>query len=374
MGENRRRRPCVDDVISAARLADALERINITGAMAEPDEIPMEVRCVEVTAELIKNTTQPIHHWFHNKASAKYIVEMLIALRGSEKEAGEYPLCYPFLEPISPLQFPFDGIDVLFETSRIMLPVPIGPMAQTGSSAPATLAGTMALQNAEILAGMCITQLICPGTPICYGGICHAFDMKTTQIIFAGPEQAIFGAAMTQMGKRYGLPVYVNCGMTDSKSLDAQAGLEMGTTLLSAAAAGADIIGHMGICGADQGASLDLLVLQDQVISYVDSMLRQIEFSDETLALDEIDDCGPGGSFLAREHTVDHFRQELWFPEMADRQYYQQWLDSGAISMDQRCRDKKEELLQSHEVEPISDELARELGKIVDDARRHLLK
>ena len=159
--------------------------------MAEPEEIPIETRCIEVTAELIKNTTQPIHHWFHNRASAKFIVDMLIALRGSEREAEEYPLCYPFLEPISPLQFPFHGIDVLFETSKIKLPVPVGPMAQTGSSAPATLAGTMALENAEILAGICITQLICPGTPICYGGICHAFDMKTTQIIFSGPEQAI---------------------------------------------------------------------------------------------------------------------------------------------------------------------------------------
>ena len=186
-----RRRPNVKDVRSAARLADALERINITGAMAEPEEIPIETRCIEVTAELIKNTTQPIHHWFHNRASAKFIVDMLIALRGSEREAEEYPLCYPFLEPISPLQFPFHGIDVLFETSKIKLPVPVGPMAQTGSSAPATLAGTMALENAEILAGICITQLICPGTPICYGGICPAFDMKTTQIIFSGPEQAI---------------------------------------------------------------------------------------------------------------------------------------------------------------------------------------
>ena len=260
-----RRRPNVQDVRSAARLSDALKRINITGAMAEPDEMPMETRCIEVTVELIKNTTQPIHHWFHNRASAKFIVDMLIALRGSEKEAEKYPLCYPFLEPISPLQFPFDGIDLLFETSKLKLPVPIGPMAQTGSSAPATLAGTMALQNAEILAGMCITQLICPGTPNCYGGICHAFDMKTTQIIFSGPEQAIFGVAMTQMGKHYGFPVYVNTGMTDSKCLDAQAGLEMGTSLILSAAAGADIMGHMGICGADQGASLDFLVLQDSV-------------------------------------------------------------------------------------------------------------
>ena len=74
-------------------------------------------------------------------------------------------------------------------------------MAQMGVSAPMSLAGTLAVENAEILAGICITQLIRPGMPVCYGGICHAFDMRTTQMIFGGPEQAIFGVAMTQMGK-----------------------------------------------------------------------------------------------------------------------------------------------------------------------------
>jgi len=133
---------------------------------------------------------------------------------------------YPLLEPVSPLCFPFNGVDLLFETAQLNMPVPIGPMAQMGMSAPATIAGTMAQENAEILAGICITQLIREGTPVCYGGICHAFDMRTTQLIFSGPEQAIFSVAMTQMGKFYGFPVYINVGLTDSKRPDAQAGLE----------------------------------------------------------------------------------------------------------------------------------------------------
>ncbi len=236
---------------------------------------------------------------------------MMIALRGSEARAVEFPVCYPFLEPISPLRFPFHGIDLLFETARLNLPVPIGPMAQMGLSAPATVAGTMAQENAEILAGVCITQLIRPGMPVCYGGICHAFDMRTTQMIFCGPEQAIFGVAMTQMGKHYGLPVYINVGLTDSKRADAQAGLEAGITLAMGAAAGADIFGHMGICGVDQASSLDMLMLQHEVIAYVESMMREIDLSDEALGLDVIDDAGPGGTFIDREHTAEHFRREL---------------------------------------------------------------
>ena len=90
---------------------------------------------------------------------------------------------------------------------------------------------------------------------------------------------------MTQLGKHYGLPVYINVGLTDAKRPDAQAGLEIGATLMLGASAGADIFGHMGICGVDQGSSLDMLILQHEAIRYVESVMRQVEVSDETLGL-----------------------------------------------------------------------------------------
>ena len=122
----------------------------------------------------------------------------------------------------------------------------IGPMAQSGASGPVTLVGTMAQENAEILAGVCVTQLIREGTPVCYGGILHSMDMRTTQMVFAGPEQALMAVGMVEMAKLYGLPCYINVGLTDSKVPDAQAGLESGMTLLLGALAGADIFGHLG--------------------------------------------------------------------------------------------------------------------------------
>jgi len=301
-------------------------------------------------------------------------VEMMIALRGDEKAATEYPLFYPFLEPISPLRFATNGVDLLFETARLNLPVPIGPMAQMGLSAPGTLAGTMAQENAEILAGICVTQLIRAGMPVCYGGICHAFDMRTTQLIFSGPEQAIFGVAMTQMGKHYGLPVYINVGLTDAKRPDAQAGLEAGITLALGAAAGADIFGHMGISGVDQASSLDILILQHEIIAYVESMMREIDLSDDALALDVVEAVGPGGTYIDQVHTAEHFRRELWFPTLLEREYYQAWLDGGATDMEKRCRDRKEHLLRTHEVEPLPKDLDREITKIVAAAKRELAR
>jgi trimethylamine--corrinoid protein Co-methyltransferase len=365
-----RRYATLADVALAACVGDALGSINVVGAMADPQEIPVAYRCVAVMATLLRNTTKPFTFWYHDRASARYLNEMLIAVRGDRQRAAAYPLCYPFLEPISPLRFPFHGVDLLFETATLNLPVPIGPMAQMGLSAPATIAGTLAQENAEILAGLCITQLIRPGLPVCYGGICHAFDMRTTQLIFAGPEQAIFGVAMTQIGKHYGLPVYINVGLTDSKRADAQAGLEAGVTLALGAAAGADIFGHMGISGVDQGASLDILVLQDEVIAYVESILREIDFSDEALGFAEIAAVGPGGSFIDREYTARHFRRELWFPRLLDRDYYQAWRDAGAPSLEEHCHRRLEALQRSHTPEPLSPDLDRALEEIVAAARK----
>jgi trimethylamine---corrinoid protein Co-methyltransferase len=364
-----RRYPTLDDVRAATRLGDALDQIHIVGAMADPHELPISYRCVVVASEMIRNTTKPIGLWFHDRASARYLIEMFRA-------SGPGPLGYPFLEPISPLQFPFHGVDLLFETCTVPLPVPIGPMAQVGMSAPGTLAGAMAQEHAEILAGICITQLIRPGTPVCYGGIPHAFDMATTQLVFAGPEQILMSVALTQLAKRHGLPVYINAGLTDSKCVDAQAGLESGMTLLAGVLAGADIFGHLGICGADQGGSLDMLVLQNEIVGYIERVCRGIEISDEALGLDVIEEVifRPGATFIDHEHTVRYFRQELWFPRLLDRRFYQAWMESGAGNCGDRCREQRDQIMDCHTPEPVSSELDRELARIVSAAKRDLHK
>ena len=368
-----RRYASLRDVETASRFADALPNVQIVGAMSDPHELPVATRCIEVLAAQIRHTTKPVTFWYHNRAAARFINEILIALRGSEERASAYPLCYPFLEPISPLRFPHDGIDLLYETSRLNLPVPVGPMAQMGMSAPMSLAGTMAQENAEILAGIVMTQLIRPGMPVCYGGICHAFDMQTTQLVFSGPEQALFSVAMTQMGKHYGLPVYINAGLTDAKRPDAQAGLEAGITLAWGAAAGADIFGHAGISGVDQASSLDMLVLQNEIVGYVERTFRPVDVSDDALGLDLIEEVGPGGSFIDSAHTVRRFRSELWFPQLLDRRFYEAWRNDSASSLEERCARRKAEILANHRVEPVDADLDKALTGIVQAARRELL-
>ena len=368
-----RRYATLEDVAVATRLANGLPFINLVGAMADPHEIPVEYRCVEVAVTQLKNTTKPIHFWFHDRASARYLLEVFTAVAGSEEEVAHYPLTYPFLEPISPLKFSHHGIDLLFETARFSLPVSIGPMAQAGISAPVTLAGTLAQENAEILAGICITQLIKAGLPVCFGGIPHVFDMRTTQMVFAGPEQALMAIAMTQLGKHYGLPVYINVGLTDSKVPDAQAGLEAGITLVVGVLAGADIFGHLGICGVDQATSLVMLLMQHEIISYIERIIQGFDVSDETLALDVIRSVGHHGSFLPEMHTVSYFRKELWTPQLLDREFWTNWVEKGATTMHDRCIAMKNKILQEHTPKPLDENTEKELVKIVDSARRTLL-
>jgi len=368
-----RRWATLEDVVSAARLGDALPHLSIVGAMADPHELPASYRCVEVTAALLRNTTKPIGLWYHDRASARFLNELFVALAGSEEEAAAYPVTYPFLEPISPLRFPHHGIDLLYETARLNLPVPIGPMVQAGMSGPVTLAGTVAQEGAEILAGVCITQLIRPGMPVCYGGIPHTFDMRTTQMVFCGPEQALMAIALTQMGKqRYGLPVYINVGLTDSKSVDAQAGMETGITLVCGALAGADIFGHLGICGVDQATSLDMLVMQHELIGFVERIMKGMRVDEEALAVEVIKEVGSGGSFIAHEHTLAHYREELWFPRLLDRRFYDAWAESGGSTMGERCRREKERLLAEHQVEPLPEDIEQEFQRITQRARKHL--
>lgn len=368
-----RRYPSLNDVETSTKFGDVLDQINIPGAMSDPMEVPLEWRSLSVALTMIRNTTKPITFWYYDRNSAKFLNEMLIILRGDKESAEKYPLFYPLFEPISPLSFPYNGIDLLFETSHLNLPVHIGPMAQMGISAPPTLVGTLTQENTEILAAICITQLIREGMPICYGGICHAFDMRTSQIIFGGPEQAIYSIAMTQMGKFYGFPVYINAGLTDSKELDAQAGLESGITLALGASSGADIFGHMGICGMDQGASLDILAMQAEIISYVEKINKTIDTSDDAFFLDAVNQIGPKGSFLKDRRTAKVIRKELWFPSLLDRDGYENWSKNGSVSMRTRCSEFKEKALKKHQPQPLERNIEEDLQKLLEKAKKELM-
>jgi len=367
-----RRRPAtIQDTRDAIRLGDALENITIVGSMAQPESLSETYRDVALTAELVKGTTKPTRCWVRNGATARRILEIYRIVAGGEAALRARPMVEAFLEPISPLQFPSDGLDIVREFAMAGQPVSIGPMAMTAGTAPGTLAGTLAQENAEILAGVVITQLLAPGTPITYGGIPHIMDPRTGICSFGSPEQGLMAVAMTQIAHSYGFPVYVNVGLTDAKLPDAQAGAEKASTLLMGALAGADMFGHCGICGTDHAGSLLWLAFDDEMMNYVRRIVRGFAVDDEHLATDVVDSVGPAGNFLAEEHTVRHFRDAMWLPSPAwTRQAYEPWQSEGATSFADRLHARVEDLRKSHHVQPLDDGIVREIDRIVEQAMR----
>jgi trimethylamine--corrinoid protein Co-methyltransferase len=368
-----RRAATIQDAREAIKLGDALSNITIVGSMAQPEQVSQAWRDVYLTTELVKGTSKPTRCWVKNGRTAKYILQIYRTVAGGDASLREKPMVEAFLEPISPLQLPKDGLDIVKEFAQAGQPVSIGPMAMTSATAPATLAGTLAQENAEILAGLVVTQLFAPGTPITYGGIPHIMDPRTSICSFGSPEQGLMAVAMVQMARHYGLPVYINVGLTDAKVPDAQAGVEKGTSLLAGALAGADTFGHCGICGTDHAGSLVWLYLDNEVMDYVKRIVRGFEVNADTLATEVVRQVGPGGNYLAEEHTVEHFRKELWLPGMAwTRESWDAWAAGGNLSMAERIKDEVKRILDSHKPEPLEAETAKQVDSIVEAAKREL--
>jgi trimethylamine--corrinoid protein Co-methyltransferase len=364
--DRRRRRPTVRDLREAIALGESLDTINITGSLVVPGDVPEGAADVVSFFELLRGTTKPFTSWVFNGDTASIIVEMMRVAAGGSAELKQFPFFEAFIEPVSPLGFRKEGLEILERFVEAGLPVGISPMVQAGATGPCSLAATLAQENAEVLAGITIVQLIAPGHPVTYGGIPHIFDMKVGSISFGSPEQALLSAAATQLGRHYGFPVYANAGLTDSKALDAQYGIECAATLAFGGLAHADIFGHLGICGADSAADFVQLVIDDEAAAYFVRAFSGFTVSAETISLQEIAREGIGGNFLSSEMTAENYRREFWFPRLSDRNTWDAWEKEGKTSISQRARDRLRLLLEKKETKAIDPKLEREMEQVLE--------
>ncbi len=369
-----RRAPLLQDATAAATVADALPNVTIVGAMSVPVDVPPEVRDVIVTAELVRTTTKPTWCWPVSCRSSQYVLEIYRALAGGKNALKQKPMVEAFLEPISPLQLAPPSLDNVIEYIQHGQPVCVGPMAGVCGTGPATLAGTLAQENAEILAGIVTVQAFGPGTPMMYGGIPHVLDPRKAAFVFSSPEQALMAVAMTEIGKSYGMPVYINVNLSDAKTLDAQAGMEKLGTLIPGMLAGADLFGHAGIVGQDHGGSLLWLVLDNEAVDFAKRVLRGFTVDADTLAESVIAEVGPAGNYLMHEHTLRHHRKELWFPSpIWTRETFDAWQAGGQQTVTDRAQRQVDTILTQHQPEPMDPTLSKEIDRIVAAARRELV-
>ncbi|MBM3705498.1 MAG: hypothetical protein FJW66_03135 [Actinobacteria bacterium] len=364
--------PTVADLRNAIKIGDFLKNIDIVGAMVVPHDVSPGLSDVYTFFELINGTTKPFMGFIVNARSAKAIIEMLKIAAGSSDNLKKYPPYETFMEPISPLSYRPDSVDILIEFAKEDIPVCIGPMVQSGSTGPITLAGTIAQENAEILSGVVLSQALKPGLAVTYGGIPHIMDMKTAMISFGSPEQGLMAAAITQLAKSYRFPVYNNTGMTDSKIPDAQSGIEKAATLMLGLLSGGDIFGHLGISGADNAASFMQLIIDDEMAGYVRRIAGSFEISDQTVSLEDIKRTGIGGNFLMNEKTLANFKKEIWYPGIFDRFVWDSWEKKGKKSTLEIAIQVEKDILKNHQQQFLDDDMAKECKSVLESFKKEL--
>lgn len=364
--------PDITDLRKAIKIGDYLSNIDIVGAMVVPLDIEPDLRDVLTFFELLNGTTKPFAGWIFSGRSAKPVIEMMKIVCGSSENFKKFPPYEAFMEPISPLSYRPESIDILMDFANEDIPVTIGPMVQTGSTGPINLAGAITQENAEILSGVVLTQALKPGLAVTYGGIPHVMDMKTAMISFGSPEQGLMAAAITQIAKSYGFPVYNNTGMTDSKIPDAQSGIEKAATLMMGILSGGDIFGHLGISGADNAASFTQLIIDDEMTAYVKRIMKSFEVNEETISLADIKKTGIGGNFLMHEKTLRNFKKEIWYPNIFDRFVWDKWEEKGKKSTIDTALEVEENIMKKHQQCFLDDDIRKECEKVIKSFKEEL--
>ena len=359
-----RRQPCFEDVVNFARLVDALPNIDFHMCMAiarDLDQSTVDIRHFEA---MINNTTKPVCFTAWNLDNLKDIVEISEVVAGGAEALRRSPFAILYTEPVSPLKHIVEGTSKLMYMARKGLPVVYTPGMTFGAVAPVTSAGGLLVANAELLSGLVIAQLAGEGMPFIYGGGVAIMDMRHMNVSYAAPEFMINMAALCDLARYYQLPVFSFGGCADAKSFDEQASLEGALWILTTALAGGNLSHDVGYIEYGLTASMEMTVMNDEIIGLVRRILGGIEVSVETMALEVIDQVGPDGNFLEQDHTLRHFR-ENWYPTLLNRTSYAAWQQAGGLTYGARASAQVREILQGHRPEPLPEELRAAVQAIV---------
>ena len=370
-----RRRPVNKDNENAAKVCDALENIDFAMDLGTPTGVTDELADVYAFKAMITNCRKPIVHWGFDIEQYEYMIDMAAAVVGGMEELQKRPFFCLYSEPTSPLVHSREAIAKAVFAAKKRVPIVYTPCVMLGGTTPATMASTIALGVAESLVGIIVSQLIREGSPIIMGGVYAIMDMKTTVFSYGSPEFHVMQAGIAEVAHYMGIPVFGTAGCTDSHTLDGQAAGEATMSILIAAQSGANLVHDVGYTGSGSMGSLYQLVMCDEIIAMVKRFMRGIEVTDETLALDVIDRVGPGGHHLADQHTMKHFKSETWFPTLINRMRYDEWKNKeNASTMGDRVTAKMRDILKSHEVPALSDDVLKKIDDIIKKAEEQVAK
>lgn len=360
----------LSDIPVFAKVADALDNIHFYGPTVVANDIKSDTHFLSEMVAGVENTSKHVAHESHGTELTRLFVKVAQILSGGEEEFRKNPMVSAGSCPVSPLQFDRANTEALLECARAGMPVDILSMAMGGGTAPITLPGELAVVNAEVLAGIAICQVASPGSPVIYGSVASTMDMRTGVLALGAPERAILNAAVVQMAKHYGIPSIVGGISTDGKLPGDQTMFEKTMTGLPLALAGADIIFGPAMLSSATTYSVEQMVIDDEIAGALVRVCDGMPVDDEGLALELIEETGPGGAFIGTRHTLEHLRRDVWVPRLADRNIADNWVRCGARDMRQNARERVLQILSEHSVTPIEEEQRKEIGMVLEAASR----
>jgi trimethylamine--corrinoid protein Co-methyltransferase len=281
---------------------------------------------------------------------------------------GDAPAVSLAVSPISPLVFPNDTVQAMLEIARQGLPLGPLPCPNLGATAPMSLAGALAQQNAEVLASIVLVQLMMPGLPVVYCGRLAVLNMRSGAPIWGNPEIGLASAATVQIGHHYNLPVNVYGLAGSGYAMDIQNGYERALNAIVPALAGADEISGVGEMAGGALSSNAQMVIDNEIIGMIQRLRRGFVVDEEALAVEVIAQVMDSSrNFLAEPHTVKYLRAgEVWQGRLAVQEIgWEMWRDAGRPTVIEQAQDRANHILSTHQVPPLPEDQSRALDEIV---------
>jgi len=347
------------------KLVATSKTINMNGfLMVEPSDCPPATAHLDMFVSGLLNCDKPLMGTPLSRRAARDCVEILAAAYGGHDKLMDRPATVSLCNSLSPLQFSEEMASSIVELARGGQAVCVAALIMTGSSGPITLPGVLALQNAEILAGLTLAQLVRPGAPVIYGSTSSAMDMKSGSLSIGAPELSMLTAFTAQMARHYNLPCRSGGGLSDALVVDAQAGAESALALFNAINSGVNFVLHAGgILGGYISISLEKFILDEEIGAMVSRMVRPTVIDDETIDLAAIEKVGPGGHYLTEPKTFKLCRREIYQTRLMSRQTPEAWQAAGSRDLAEVAAGQVRERLESFTAPDFPASLKRDILK-----------
>ncbi|MDF2097394.1 trimethylamine methyltransferase family protein [Aquibaculum arenosum] len=360
------------DFCDLVRLMQALNIVHLFGGYpVEPQDLPPETRHLDALQALGTLSDKVFHAYSLGRTRILDALEMTRILRGiDETQLAREPSLFTVVNSSSPLRLDGPMIEGMLEMGRLGQPVVLTPFTLSGAMAPASLAGALALQNAEALGCIAFAQAANPGAPMVYGGFTSNVDMKSGAPAFGTPEYAKAVLVGGQLARRYGLP-YRSSNVNASNCVDGQAAYESMMSLWPVTLAHSNMVMHAaGWLEGGLVASFEKVVLDAEMLQHMAEFLQPLPVNEEELGLEAVRDVGPGGHFFGTAHTLARYEQAFYAPIVSDWRNFETWREAGAEDATQRAHRLYKQLLADFEPPPLDPAIAEELEAFVQRRKR----